>query len=105
MPCTAFRFEITGPAKGVYMEMSGRTFDYDKLGFVGGKDQKGNACGKSPGMMKSFVDGKPVKRMVIEASAEAKQYLVAEDIPAGKHTILVQKCSEFFFGVLKLHGL
>lgn len=104
MACTAFRFEITGPAKEVYMEMSGRTFSHEMLGYIG-KDQKMNACGKSPGMMKSYVDGKPVKRMIIADGQEAKQYLLAENIPAGKHTIFVSKCSEFPFGVLKFHGL
>jgi len=44
-------------------------------------------------------------RMVIADGPEAKQYLLAKDIPEGKHTIFVSKCSEFFFGVLKFHGL
>jgi len=105
MACTSFRFEITGPAKEVYMEMSGRTFGYEKLPNSVGAFVGKNTYGKTPGMMKSYVNGKPTMRMVIADGAEAKQYLLAKDLPQGKHTIFVSKCSETFFGVLKLHGL
>jgi hypothetical protein len=71
---------------------------------------KTNVYGKNcPGMMKVYLNGRPVKRMVIadgDTSVGAKrQYSLAEDLPAGQHTIHVSKCSEFFFGALTLHGI
>ena len=103
LPDSAFRFEITGPAKAVYVEMSGRLLAHrDKL-----TQCTKNVYGSSPGMMKSFIDDQPVKRMVIAEPDEggAKQYCVAEDVPAGPHVITVSKCSEFWYGVVALHGI
>ena len=55
LPDSAFRFEITGPAKAVYVEMSGRLLAHrDKL-----TQCTKNVYGSSPGMMKSFIDDQP----------------------------------------------
>jgi hypothetical protein len=104
--CTAFRFEVTGPAKAVWMEMSGRVFAHrEKLAQC-----KTNVYGKNcPGMMKVYLNVRPVKRMVIadgDSSVGAeRQYSLAEDLPAGQHTIHVSNCSEFFFWALTRHGI
>ena len=104
--CTAFRFEVTGPCKAVWMEMSGRLFAHREKLAQCKTNEFGINC---PGMMKSYVNGRPVKRMVIAdgdtSGGAPRQYLLAEDLPAGQHTIHVSKCSEFFFGALTLHGI
>lgn len=104
--CTAFRFKVNGQCEAVWMEMSGRVFAHrEKLAPC-----KTNVYGKNcPGMMKEYLNGRPVKRMVIADGDTSKgaprQYLLMEDLPAGQHTIHVSKCSEFFFGALTLHGI
>ena len=60
--CTAFRFEVAGPCKAVWMEMSGRVFAHREKLAQCRTNEYGKNC---PGMMKSYLNGRPVKRMLI----------------------------------------
>eukprot|EP00854_Cymbomonas_tetramitiformis_P025063 gene25063-30577_t len=98
-PCSSFRFVVTGPAKEVWVEMGCR---------IGAHNNelaqcKNNAYPGAGALMKSYVDGKPIRRVVVYEGAA--QYLMAENLESGEHVIHVSKCSEFCFGMVLVKGV